>query len=355
MSDLEEAKTEVLKTDVLVLGGGIAGCFAAIKAKESGLDVVLVDKGNLGRSGLSPMMSGVLTYFDPAEDNYDEWYKECVEASDWIADQKVLDGMISETTRCIRDMDDWGVKFQKEGDRFIRKPMVGHIHARNILMTNGGLQMMSVVRGEVLRRGARVIERVMATDLLTSDGQLPTKGRVIGSIGFNIRTGKFYIFKAKATVIATGMMFMIIVGAKAFAQILAFTGVSDGLLEFTVGLSVAPLFTIIAIQIVVLFLGCFMDPVAIMMITLPIFVPVIHALGFDPVWFGVVMLLNLEMALITPPYGISLFVMKGVAPPDTTMGDIYKASLPFVGCNLIVMTLLISFPALVLWLPGVMR
>ncbi len=190
----------------------------------------------------------------------------------------------------------------------------------------------------------------------------PTEAAAAGTLGSFILAAAYrrlnweVIKKAlSGATYITGMMFMIIVGAKAFAQILAFTGVSNGLLEFTVGLSVSPLFTIIAIQIVVLFLGCFMDPVAIMMITLPIFVPVIHALGFDPVWFGVVMLLNLEMALITPPYGISLFVMKGVAPPDTTMGDIYKASLPFVGCNLIIMTLLISFPALVLWLPGVMR
>ena len=97
-------KTEVLKTDVLVLGGGIAGCFAAIKARESGLDAVIVDKGHLGRSGLSPQMSGVLTYFDPEQDNYDDWYRECMEASEWLSDQDVLDGMIYQTTKWIRDM-----------------------------------------------------------------------------------------------------------------------------------------------------------------------------------------------------------------------------------------------------------
>ena len=197
-------KTEVLKTDVLVLGGGIAGCFAAIKARESGLDVVIVDKGSVGRSGLSPQMSGVLTYFDPDKDNYDEWYRECIEAGEWLNDQNVLDGMIYETNKCISDMDMWGAQFQKEGRKFIRRPGVGHIHARNVLMYHGGLQLMSVVRGEVLRRGVRVVERVMATNLLTSDGKLPTSGRIVGAIGFNIRTGKFYIFQAKATIMATG-------------------------------------------------------------------------------------------------------------------------------------------------------
>ena len=102
MTTLEQPKTEVEHADVLVLGGGIAGCMAAIKASESGLDVLLVDKGSVGRSGTSTLMSGVLTYFDPEKDNYDEWYRECVEAGEWLNDQKSLAGMIHETTKCIR-------------------------------------------------------------------------------------------------------------------------------------------------------------------------------------------------------------------------------------------------------------
>ena len=98
-----------------------------------------------------------------------------------------------------------------------------------------------------------------------------------------------------------------------------------------------------------------MEVVAIMMITLPIFVPTIVVLGFDPVWFAVLVLLNIEMAMTTPPFGINLFVMKGVAPSDTTMGDIYRAALPFLGCDAIAMALLIAFPGVALWLPGLMR
>ena len=86
MSALEETKTEVVKTDVLVLGGGIAGCLAALKAREYDLDVVLVDKGDLGRSGLSYQMSGVHSYFDPEKDDYNDCYRECVEGSQWLAD-----------------------------------------------------------------------------------------------------------------------------------------------------------------------------------------------------------------------------------------------------------------------------
>ena len=81
-----------------------------------------------------------------------------------------------------------------------------------------------------------------------------------------------------------------------------------------------------------------------MMITVPIFMPVIHALGFDPVWFGVIYLLNMEIATTSPPFGMTLFVMKGVTPPDTTMRDIYLAALPFVYCDLVVMALMMVFP-----------
>jgi len=203
MRSSAQLQSEVVSADVLVLGGGLAGCFAAIKARESGLDVVMVDKGNLGRSGTSHQVSGVLTYFDPKKDDYDAWYRECVEAGEWVVDQDCLQGMLNETTERIRNLKDWGVQFQEEKGEFIRRPGVGHIHGRNVLMTHGGFQLMSVLRGEVLRRGVRVIEMVMTTDLLTSDGEAMTSGRIIGAVGLNIRTGKFYVFKARA--ICTGM------------------------------------------------------------------------------------------------------------------------------------------------------
>ena len=107
-------------------------------------------------------------------------------------------------------------------------------------------------------------------------------------------------------------------------------------------------------MVAVIFLGMFMSPAAIMMITLPTFMPVVRLLGFDPVWFGVLFLLNIEMGTTSPPFGLSLFVMKGVATPDTTMGDCYRAALPFLGCDLVVMVLILLFPSVTLWLPGVM-
>lgn len=156
------------------------------------------------------------------------------------------------------------------------------------------------------------------------------------------------------TLEVTIMVFMIIAGAKAFSQILAFSGATRGLVELSVGLPVAPILVIVATQVVVIILGMFMTSTAVIMIALPLFVPIVCALGFDTVWFAVIFLLGLEIGVTSPPFGTALFVMKGVAPPDTTMGDCYRAGLPFIGCDLIAMVFIIAFPVLALWLPGMM-
>ncbi len=160
---------------------------------------------------------------------------------------------------------------------------------------------------------------------------------------------------AKSTITLTVMIFCIILGSIAFAQILSFSGGSRGLAEFVVNLPLAPILIIISMQVVLLFMGMFMGPIAIVMITMPIYMPLVQLLGFSPIWFGLLVLINLEMSQTTPPFGISLFAMKGVAPPDTKMGDLVRASLPFLGCDLIVMILIIAFPQIALWLPGLMR
>lgn len=190
----------------------------------------------------------------------------------------------------------------------------------------------------------------------------PTESAAMGAIGcivlaaaYRKLTWKVLKTSIVESVYITVIMFMIIAGATAFSQILSFTGASSGMSQFAGGLPVAPVFKIVAMQIVIMVLGCFMDPVAIMMITLPVFMPIVNSLSFDPVWFAVLIMINLETAAITPPFGMALFAMKAVASEDTTMGDIYKASIPFVACDILVMALLIIFPAIGLWLPGLMR
>ncbi len=190
----------------------------------------------------------------------------------------------------------------------------------------------------------------------------PSEAAALGSIGtlflaFMYKRLTWDMLKKSfaGTLRITVMIFIIITGALAFAQILAFSGASQGLIELALSLPLPPILVIVMMQIILLVLGTFMDVVAMMLVTLPLYMPVILSLGFDPVWFAVIILLNLEMADVSPPFGLGLFVMKGVSSPDTTMGDIYRSVLPFLGCDLIAMILIIAFPALALWLPGLMR
>jgi len=162
--------------------------------------------------------------------------------------------------------------------------------------------------------------------------------------------------KAVGSAVSISVMVLIILtGSAAFSQILAFAGVTGSLTKLGVGLPVHPIVILILMQIILVFLGMFIEQTSIILVTIPIYMPIVSALGWDPVWFGAIMLLNLELATISPPFGMSLFVMKGIASPDTTMGDIYRAALPFVGLNLLVMAIMIFYPALVLWLPSFMR
>ncbi len=151
------------------------------------------------------------------------------------------------------------------------------------------------------------------------------------------------------------MVLVILTGSAAFSQLLSFSGVTPGITKLAADLPVDPIVVLILMQLVVIMLGMFIEQTSIVMVTIPIFMPIVGAMGWDPIWFGAIMMLNLEMATISPPFGLSLFVMKGIASRGTTMMDVYRAALPFVALNLIVMALMIAFPAIVLWLPGLMR
>ena len=151
------------------------------------------------------------------------------------------------------------------------------------------------------------------------------------------------------------MMLMIFTGSTAFSQILAYTGATTGLCSFFVGLPLPPMMLLIMMQILLVLMGTFMEPLAMVMVVLPIYLPIIHALNFNLLWFGAIMLLNMEMATTSPPFGLGLFAMKGVAPSNTTMGDLYRAALPFLGCDLVAMLMIMFFPPLTLWLPSLMH
>jgi len=153
----------------------------------------------------------------------------------------------------------------------------------------------------------------------------------------------------------TVMIFMIIAASNTFSAILAYSGATQGFLGVIKGLDLPPLMILVGMQLLVFLLGMFMETISIMMICLPIFMPIVKILGFDPVWFGVIMLINFEMGLITPPFGMLLFVMKGVAPEEIGIEEICWAALPFILCDALAMALIIGFPGLALWLPSLVR
>ena len=158
-----------------------------------------------------------------------------------------------------------------------------------------------------------------------------------------------------AAVKITAMVFLIIAGSLAFSQILAFSGVSRELIQVITKLEVSPLLILLGMLFTTMILGTFMEQIAIMMITLPVYMPVIRAFGFDDVWFGILMLINIEIALTTPPFGMLCFVMKGVSPSETTMTEVYKAAIPFIICDIIAIVFLILFPSIATILPSIMR
>jgi len=159
----------------------------------------------------------------------------------------------------------------------------------------------------------------------------------------------------RGSVKVSAMMLMIILGSTTFSQILAFSGASQGLIAFATSFDLSAYAMLLAMLIVLIILGMFMDQLSIMMLTLPIFIPLVVLYEFDTVWFGIVMLLALELSLATPPFGLLLFVMLGVAPRGTTMKEVVYASVPFILCTLVLIGLLAAVPDLALWLPSVMR
>jgi tripartite ATP-independent transporter DctM subunit len=152
----------------------------------------------------------------------------------------------------------------------------------------------------------------------------------------------------------TVMMFMILTGATAFGQLLAYTGASSNLVALATKMPLSPLVMIIIMQFILILLGTFMEPLSILMVALPIYMPIIRHLGVNPLAFCSVLLINMEMATISPPDGLVLYTMKAVAPHHT-MSEIYKASVPFVIIDVIAMALIMIFPDIALFLPSIAK
>ncbi len=155
----------------------------------------------------------------------------------------------------------------------------------------------------------------------------------------------------RETLRLSGMVIWIIVGGSCFSSIYTSIGAVELIKNVTASLGVSKYVILAGTQFILFILGCLMDPGGILMITTPVFVPVIKMLGFDPVWYGVLFVVNMEMAYITPPFGFNLFYMKSVVPPGVTMQDIYRSIVPFVVLQAIGLVICIIFPEIILWLP----
>jgi tripartite ATP-independent transporter DctM subunit len=158
----------------------------------------------------------------------------------------------------------------------------------------------------------------------------------------------------RGTAAISGMILFIIVGATTFSQILSFSGASNGLVEIIAGMGLAPFAVIAAMMLLLVFLGLFVDQVSMMMITLPIYMPLVLKYGVDPVWFGVMFLICMQLGLLLPPHGLLLMTMKGVAPPEVTMAHIFQAVLPYIAMSLLILALVFFVPAIAVWLPKVL-
>jgi len=155
------------------------------------------------------------------------------------------------------------------------------------------------------------------------------------------------------TVKTTSMVFFIVGSSFIFGYFLSITRLPTAVSEFLTGLPVAPVIIIIGIIIMYLIIGMFIDMIAAMFLTLPIILPAIEALGYDPIWFGVLLVFLCEVALVTPPFGISLFIIKG-AVPDSDIKEIIQGSIPFIIGDLVIIALLVIFPEIITFLPSLM-
>jgi tripartite ATP-independent transporter DctM subunit len=187
----------------------------------------------------------------------------------------------------------------------------------------------------------------------------PTESGAIGVVGAILLAIFFKRFKVRmvknagmqaAMLVSVAMW--IIFGATVFSNFHLLMGVQNMVASFTQDLGLPPMMVIIMFQIIMLLLGFIIDEFIIVLMCAPIFTPIAVSLGFDPIWFGVLMILNIEIAVQTPPYGFALFYLKGIAPPGITMLDIYRSVTPFVLIKLMVLIIVMFNPDLVTWLPN---
>lgn len=190
----------------------------------------------------------------------------------------------------------------------------------------------------------------------------PTESAALGALAtvivckaYRSLSLKDLLTSLRGTAEISGMILFIMLGATTFSQILVFTGATDGMVKLVTESQMSPAMVLFVMLAILLVIGCFLDQVAILLITLPFYMPLVGIMGYDPIWFGVLYLMCMQLGLITPPLGMLLFTMRGVAPPGISTQQIWVAVIPFVVMGLIGLGLVAMFPGLATWLPSLMH
>jgi tripartite ATP-independent transporter DctM subunit len=187
----------------------------------------------------------------------------------------------------------------------------------------------------------------------------PTEAAAMGAVGAFVIAAVYKRLSFTAvkesihdTIKISSMVFLILAGSRAFSQVLAITGASHELCDFVVNLPFSKYVILVFMQFVILCLGCFMESISILFIIIPIYMPIVQQLGFDPLWFAIITMMTLEAGLITPPFGLNLFVVKAISPEDITMRDIYRSSIPFFLMHLTGIVVVMLIPEIAVYLPS---
>ena len=193
---------------------------------------------------------------------------------------------------------------------------------------------------------------------MTGGWATPTEAAALGAAATIVAAALYRsltaanLMKALMGAIAvSGTILFIIVGATTFSQVLSFSGATNGIISLIGGQGLPSWAVILGMMAILIVLGFFIDEVSMMMITLPFFMPLVQQMGVDLVWFGVLFLINMQIGLLSPPFGLLLFAMKGVAPPHITMTQVVQSVMPYLYFGIAVMLLVFLFPPLATWLP----
>ncbi|HEX2537356.1 MAG TPA: TRAP transporter large permease subunit [Pseudolabrys sp.] len=187
----------------------------------------------------------------------------------------------------------------------------------------------------------------------------PTESAALGAIAtmglaaaYRALSAKALVSALRGTVTISAMIMFIILGATTFSQILSFSGATDGIVTAIFSQGLSPAAILAGMLLLLIFLGIFVDQVSMMLITLPVYMPIVQRLDIDLVWFGVLYLICMQLGLLLPPHGLLLMTMKGVAPPQVRMSDIFAAVVPYVIMSLILLALIVALPMIATWLPA---